>query len=117
MGFDPLTRRPGSIRRLPPMAIDAGIGALFVLGWPPRSIRQPLAGGRTALLAGLTLVLAASLALRRRTPLAAIAIGTAALVVESFLHVATGLTPLATLVERVLGRPSTPPGPGLAGEC
>jgi signal transduction histidine kinase len=80
------------------MVVDAGLGVIFVVGVAAEVVRQPAPGDSTALLLVLTLVLAVSLALRRRTPLAALAIGTAALVAESFLHVATVLTPLATLV-------------------
>ena len=98
MGFDGLTRPMGRLRRVPPLAVDAGIGAIFVVMVAAEAVRQPVAGGRTALLAVLTLVMAVCLALRRRVPLAALAIATVALVVESFLHVATVFTPLATLV-------------------
>ena len=98
MGFDGLTRPMGRLRRVPPLAVDAGIGAIFVVMVAAEAVRQPVAGGRTALLAVLTLVMAVCLALRRRAPLAALAIATVALVVESFLHVATVFTPLATLV-------------------
>ena len=98
MGIDRLTRLLGRLRRLPPLVVDAGLGTFFVVAVAAEVVRQPVAGGRTALLAVLTLVLAVSLALRRRTPLAALAIGIAALVVESFLHIATLFSPLATLV-------------------
>ena len=98
MGIDRLTRPLSRLRRLPPSVVDAGLGAIFVAVVSAEVVRQPVAGGRTAILAVLTLVLAISLALRRRTPLAALGIGTAALVVESFLHVATLFSPLATLV-------------------
>jgi signal transduction histidine kinase len=54
--------------------------------------------GSLGMLAILTLVLAACLVLRRRFPLATLLIATAALVAESFLHVMTVLSPLATLV-------------------
>jgi signal transduction histidine kinase len=88
----------GRLRRVPPLAVDAGIGAIFVVMVAAEAVRQSVAGGRTALLAVLTLVMAVCLALRRKAPLAALAIATVALVVESFLHVATVFTPLATLV-------------------
>jgi signal transduction histidine kinase len=83
---------------VPPQVVDAGIALIFVVLVASEAVRQPVAGGRTALFAVLTLVMAACLALRRRWPLATYAIATAALVVESFLHVATEFTPLATLV-------------------
>ena len=95
MGFDGLIRPLG---RVPPLVVDAGIAAIFVLLVAAEAVRQPMPGGRTALFALLTLVLAASLVLRRKWPLTALVIGVAALVVESFLHVATVFTPLATLV-------------------
>jgi signal transduction histidine kinase len=98
VGFEGLTRSLGRFRRVPPMAVDAGIALIFVVLVAAEAVRQPAPGGRTALFAVLTLVMAVCLALRRRWPLAAYAIGTAALVVESFLHVATEFTPLATLV-------------------
>jgi len=78
--------------------VDAGISVIFVLLVAAEAVRQPVPGGRTAVFAVLTLVMAVCLAVRRRWPLAAYAIATAALVVESFLHVATEFTPLATLV-------------------
>jgi signal transduction histidine kinase len=80
------------------MVVDAGLAVIFVVMVTAEAVRQPVPGGRTALFALFTLVLAASLVLRRKWPLAAMAIGTAALVVESFLHIATVFTPLATLV-------------------
>ena len=98
MGFDGLIRPLGRLRRVPPVVVDAGIAAIFIVMVAAEAVRQPVPGGGTALLALLTLVLAASLALRRKWPLAALVIGVAALVVESFLHVATVFTPLATLV-------------------
>ena len=98
MGLEGLTRQLGRLRRVPPMVVDAGIALIFVVLVAAEAVSQPLPGGTTALFAVLTLVMAVCLALRRRWPLAAYAIGTAALVVESFLHVATEFTPLATLV-------------------
>jgi signal transduction histidine kinase len=98
VGFEGLTRSLGRFGRVPPMVVDAGIALIFVVLVAAEAVRQPAPGGRTALFAVLTLVMAVCLALRRRWPLAAYAIGTAALVVESFLHVATEFTPLATLV-------------------
>src|SRR5829696_5974957 len=80
------------------MVVDAGIAMIFVVLVAAEAVRQPVPGGRTAVFAVLTLVMAVCLTLRRRWPLATYAIATAALVVESFLHVATEFTPLATLV-------------------
>ena len=98
MGFEGLTRSLRRLRRVPPLVVDAGIALIFVVLVAAEAVRQPVPGGRTALFAVLTLVMAVCLVLRRRWPLATYAIATAALVVESFLHVATEFTPLATLV-------------------
>ena len=98
MGLEGLTRQLGRLRRVPPMVVDAGIALIFVVLVAAEAVRQPMPGGRTAVFVVLTLVMAVCLAVRRRWPLAAYAIGTAALVAESFLHVATEFTPLATLV-------------------
>jgi signal transduction histidine kinase len=98
VGLEGLTRSLRRLRRVPPMVVDAGISVIFVLLVAAEAVRQPVSGGRTAVFVVLTLVMAVCLAVRRRWPLAAYAIATAALVVESFLHVATEFTPLATLV-------------------
>jgi len=98
VGFDWLTRPLSRFRRLPPMVVDGGLAASFVVLVAAEVVGQPVPGGKTGLLAVLTVILAASLVLRRKWPLAALLIGTAALVVESFLHIATVFTPLATLV-------------------
>ncbi|HEU4544926.1 MAG TPA: histidine kinase [Microlunatus sp.] len=78
--------------------VDVGFGVLFVVAVAIEASREPVGGLRGMLLAVLTLILAVSLALRRRAPLTAYVIGTAALVSEAFLGVATELSPLATLV-------------------
>jgi hypothetical protein len=98
VGFEGLTRSLRRLRRVPPPVVDAGIALIFVLLVAAEAVRQPVPGGRTAVFAVLTLVMAVCLALRRRWPLATYAIATAALVVASFLHLATEFTPLATLV-------------------
>jgi signal transduction histidine kinase len=98
VGFKGLTRPLGRLRRVPPAVVDVGIALIFVVLVASEAVSQPVPGGRTAVFAVLTLVMAVCLALRRRWPLATYAIATAALVVESFLHVATEFTPLATLV-------------------
>jgi signal transduction histidine kinase len=98
VGFERLTRPLGRLRRVPPLVVDAGIAVIFVVLVAAEAVRQPMPDGRTSVFVVLTLVMAVCLAVRRRWPLAAYAIGTAALVVESFLHVATEFTPLATLV-------------------
>jgi len=98
VGFEGLPRLLRRLCRVPPMVVDAGIAMIFVVLVAAEAVRQPVPGGRTAVFAVLTLVMAVCLTLRRRWPLATYAIATAALVVESFLHVATEFTPLATLV-------------------
>jgi signal transduction histidine kinase len=98
VGFQGLTRALGHLRRVPPLVVDAGIAVIFVVLVAAEAARQPVPGGMAAIRAVLTLVMAVGLVLRRRWPLAAYAMGTAALVVQSFLHVATEFTPLATLV-------------------
>ena len=77
MGFEGLTRSLRRIRRVPPLVMDAGIALIFVVLVASEAVRQPVPGGRTALFAVLTLVMAVCLALRRRWPLAAYAIATA----------------------------------------
>jgi len=98
VGFEGLTRSLRRLRRVPPLAVDAGIALIFVVLVTAEAVRQPVLGGRTVLFAVLTLVMAVCLVLRRRWPLATYAIATTALVVEPFLHVATEFTPLATLI-------------------
>jgi signal transduction histidine kinase len=86
------------LRRISPLAVDAGLGAIYVLIVAVEATAEPMAGARLGLLPALTLVMAACITLRRRIPLAAQVIATAALTAESFLHVATEFSPLATLV-------------------
>jgi signal transduction histidine kinase len=90
----------GRLRRLPPIFIDAGISVLFLVLEASELVRQPPAGGRSMLIAAaaLTVVLAAALTVRRRVPVTAYLVGTAALVAQSFLHVATMFSPMATLI-------------------
>lgn len=88
-------RRP---RRISPLAVDVGLAATYVLIVAVEATAESMAAARLGPLAALTLVLAACLALRRRIPLAAQVIATAALTAESFLQVATEFGPLATLV-------------------
>jgi signal transduction histidine kinase len=87
------------IRPLPALAVDASLAIIFVAATAIEWIRTPLPGGASAVIAALlTLVLAASLIIRRKAPLAALLVGTAALTIQSFLHVATTLSPVPTLV-------------------
>jgi signal transduction histidine kinase len=79
--------------------VDASLAIIFVAATAIEWIRTPLPGSASAVIAALlTLVLAASLMIRRRLPLVALLVGTAALSLESFLHVATTLSPLPTLI-------------------
>ena len=100
MRIEGLTRAVDGLRRLPPTFVDAGISVLFIALEAAELARQRPAGGRTMLIAAaaLTLVMAACLTVRRRVPVTAYVVGTAALVVQSFLHVATMFSPLATLI-------------------
>ena len=94
-----LTPTGGRLRRLPPLAVDLGIGALFAGLVAAELIQGPLPSVSANLAAaGLTLVLTACLLLRRRAPLAACVVAVGALTTESVLGVATELSPLATLV-------------------
>jgi signal transduction histidine kinase len=97
----PTHRLGQSLRRLrgiSPLTVDMGLGAIYVLIVAVEATAESMAGARLGLLAALTLVLTACLVLRRRIPLAAQVIAAAALTAESFLHVATEFSPLATLV-------------------
>ncbi|HWJ51967.1 MAG TPA: sensor histidine kinase [Propionibacteriaceae bacterium] len=98
--LDGVARAVDRLRRLPPTFVDAGIGVLFLALEAAELTRQRPAGGQTMLIAAaaLTLVLAACLIVRRRVPVTAYVVGTAALVTQSFLHVATMFSPLATLI-------------------
>ena len=93
-----LARPLGRLLRIQPLTVDLGLAVVFVLLVAFEAARAPGSGGALATLAVLTLVLAACVALRRRFPLEALLLGTAALVAEAFLGVATTLSPLATLV-------------------
>jgi signal transduction histidine kinase len=95
-----LNRVVDRVRRVRPAFVDAVISVLFVALESAELARQPPGGGPTMLIAAaaLSLVLAACLAVRRRVPMTAYLVGTAALVTQSFLHVATMFSPLATLV-------------------
>ena len=94
-----LTRRFTRIRPPPALVVDASLAIIFVAATAIEWIRTPLPGSASAVIAALlTLVLAASLIIRRRLPLVALLVGTAALSLESFLHVATTLSPLPTLI-------------------
>jgi signal transduction histidine kinase len=94
-----LTPTGGRLRRLPPLAVDLGIGALFAGLVAAELVQRPLPSVSANLAAaGLTLLLTACLLLRRRAPLVACVVAVVALTTESVLGVATDLSPLATLV-------------------
>jgi signal transduction histidine kinase len=106
---DGIARPRHRLPRLSPRTVDIGLGALFVLLVAVEAMRGPAVGASLGMLAALTLVLAGCLVLRRRFPLATLLIATAALVAESFLHVMTVLSPLATLVTAyAVGQYATP---------
>ena len=97
------------LRRLSPLTVDLGLGASFVLLVAVEALRGPASGASLGMLAALTLVMAACLGLRRRFPFAALVVASATLVAESFLHVMTVLSPLATLVTAyAVGQYATP---------
>jgi signal transduction histidine kinase len=94
--IDDLAGPVAMMRRLPAPAVDAGIAGIFVAAVAVERVLDPLDGGPTALISGvLTLVLAGSLALRRRLPFTAFVLGTAALCAESLLHVTSVFSPFA----------------------
>jgi signal transduction histidine kinase len=86
------------LRRIPPLAVDAALGALFLVMVAAEAAAEPMAGAPRAQLAALTLVIAACVGLRRRIPFAAIVLASVALAAESFLQVATEFSPLATFI-------------------
>jgi signal transduction histidine kinase len=86
------------LRRIPPLVVDAALGALFAIMVAAEAAAEPMASAPRAQLAALTMVLAVCVGLRRRIPFAALIIATAALAAEAFLQVATELSPLATFV-------------------
>ena len=93
-----LARPLRRLRRISPLIVDGGLAAIFVVMVAVEASREPMGSARIGLLAALTLVSAACIALRRRFPLAAVTIAAVALAAESFLQVATDLSPLATFV-------------------
>ena len=97
--IDDLARPIARLRRLPAPTADAGLAVIFVAAVGVERVLDPLHGGPTVLTSAvLTLVLAGSLALRRRLPLTAFVMGTAALCAESLLHVASVVSPIANQI-------------------
>ena len=116
MGFDRLIRPLGRLRRLPPLVVDAGIAAIFIVMVAAEAVRQPMPGGRTALLAVLTLVLAVKLGAATQVALRRAGDRGCGARRRSFLHVATAFLPSPPWSART---PSacTPLGPALDGDC
>ena len=98
MRIEGLTRPLRHLRRISPLTVDAGLAAIYVLIVAVEATAEPMTGARLGLHAALTLILATCIVLRRRIPLAAQVLAAAALTVQSFLHLATEFSPLATLV-------------------
>ena len=98
----PLARLRGPIDRLrglPAPVVDGGLAVIFLAAVAAERIQAPLDGGPATLVAAvLTLVLAGSLALRRRFPLAALLASTAALCAGSLLHIPSAVAPIANQV-------------------
>jgi signal transduction histidine kinase len=96
---DHLTARLGRLRALPAPVVDGALAAIFLAVVAAERIEASLDDGRTTLIAAaLTLVLAGSLALRRRFPLTALLASTAALCTGSLLHVDSAVAPIANQV-------------------
>ena len=98
VSIEGLTRSLRRLRRISPLTVDAGLAAIYVLIVAVEATAEPMTGAQLGLFAALTLILAACIVLRRRTPLAAQVVAAAALTAQSFLHLATEFSPLATLV-------------------
>jgi signal transduction histidine kinase len=97
--LDGLARSVGWLRRLPGSAVDVGLALIFVAAVGVERVLDPLDGAVTALTSAiLTLVLAGSLALRRRYPLAAFVSGSLALCAESLLGVGSVVSPYANQI-------------------
>jgi signal transduction histidine kinase len=94
-----LARRLGQIRSLPAPVVDTGLAVIFLGLVVVERLRNPLPFGWLAVIAPvLTLVLAVSLALRRRVPFTAFATSTVALCLESLLHILSAFSPLSNQV-------------------
>ena len=98
MSIEGLTRSLRHLRRISPLTVDAGLAAIYVLIVAVEATAEPMTGAQLGLFAALTLILAACIVLRRRIPLAGQVVAAAALTAQSFLHLATEFSPLATLV-------------------
>ena len=87
------------MRNLPAPVVDAGLAIVFVAAVVAERAGDPWPDPATAVAAAvLTIVLAASLAVRRRVPFLGFAIGTAALSAEALLHIPSVFSPLANQI-------------------
>jgi signal transduction histidine kinase len=99
MGIGGLAEPVARLRRLPASVVDAGLAVVFVAAVGVERVLDPLQGGMTVAISGvLTLVLAGSLGLRRRFPLAAFVTNSLAMCVESLLGVASVVSPYANQI-------------------
>jgi signal transduction histidine kinase len=96
---DDLTARLGRLRSLPAPVVDGALALIFLGAAAAERIQAPLDDGRTTVIsAALTLVMAGSLALRHRFPMAALLASTAALCAGSLLHIPSVVDPIANQV-------------------
>jgi signal transduction histidine kinase len=99
VGIGGLANQMAWLRRLPASVIDAGLALIFVAAVGVERVLNPLHGSRAAAISVvLTLVLAASLGLRRRFPLAAFVTNSLALSFESLLGVPSVVSPYANQI-------------------
>ena len=99
MRIDVLARPVARLRRVPAPAVDAGLAGIFIAAVVVERVLDPLPDGPIVLISAvLTLVLAGSLVLRRRLPLAAFLIGAVALCAESLLNIGSVFSPYAVQV-------------------
>ena len=99
MRIDVLARPVARLRRVPAPAVDAGLAAIFIAAVVVERVLDPLPDGPIVLVSVvLTLVLAGSLTLRRRLPLAAFLIGAVALCAESLLNIGSVFSPYAVQI-------------------
>jgi signal transduction histidine kinase len=105
----PIGRMLGWFRGLPPALTDAALAGAFGTVVIIERLRDPLDGALMVAAIALTVALTASVWLRRRVPLTAFGLGAAALSSEALIHVATEVSPYATLIGAYsLGRYATP---------
>ena len=90
-----LLRRP---RRVSPFTVPVALAAVYTVIVVIEASGGSTPPARLGLLAALTGSLALCIALGRRVPLTALVVAAAVLTAESFLHVTTEFSPLATLV-------------------